>query len=68
MDMIEFVEKFMNIELNEWQKKYICFLEKMPRDAKIRIATGRRGQMYVYMDQPTTKELIQNGTTFNRNN
>lgn len=60
MDIVEFAEKFMNVELKEWQKKHIRFLEKLPRGAKI--VMGRRGQVYIYVDQPT-KELIPNGQT-----
>ena len=60
MDMVEFVEKFMNIELQEWQKKYIRILEKLPRGAKIVMAP--RGRVYIYVKQPT-KELIPDGQT-----
>lgn len=60
MDIVEFAEKFMNVELKEWQKKHIRILEKMPRGAKIVMAP--RGRVYIYVDQPT-KELVPYGQT-----
>lgn len=60
MDIVEFVENVMNIELMEWQKKHIRVLEKMPRGA--RLVMGRNGRIYIYVDQPT-KELIPYGQT-----
>lgn len=60
MDIVEFAEKFMNVELKEWQKQHIRILEKLPRGAKIVMAP--RGRVYIYVDQPT-KELIPNGAT-----
>lgn len=62
MDMVEFAEKFMNVKLQDWQKKHIRILEKLPRGAKIVMAP--RGQVYIYVDQPA-KELIPNGKTIN---
>lgn len=62
MDMIEFAEKFMNVELKEWQKSHIRVLEKLPHGAKIVMTP--RGRVYFYLDQPV-KELTQNGETFN---
>jgi hypothetical protein len=56
----------MNVELQEWQKQHIYFLEKMPPHTNIRIATNRRGQVYIYMSPKTQKELIQSGTTLDR--
>lgn len=61
MDIAEFAEKFMNVELCEWQKQHLRALDKMRGNGDIRIVTGRRGQMYVYMNQ--AKELIRNGST-----
>ena len=60
MDIVEFAEKFMNIELKDWQKEHIRMLEKLPRGAKIVMAP--RGRVYIYVDQPT-KELIPSGKT-----
>ena len=63
MDMIEFAEKFMNVELKEWQKEHLRVLEKLPRGAKIVMAP--HGQVYIYVDQPM-KELIPDGKTYDR--
>ena len=66
MDMVEFAEKFMNVELLDWQKKHIQFLEKLPPDTDIRIVMPKnagRHQVYTYMNP---KELILNGTTNDR--
>ena len=60
MDMVDFVEKFMNVKLKEWQKTHIRFLEKLPRGAKIVMAPY--GRVYVYIDQ-SAKERILNGQT-----
>lgn len=53
MDIVEFAERFMGVELKEWQKEHLRILEKLPRDAKIVMAP--RGRVYVYMNQ-TVKE------------
>lgn len=63
MDIVDFAEKFMNVELKEWQREHIRALEKLPRGAKI--VMGRHGRVYIYVDQPT-KELIPNGKTDDR--
>lgn len=60
MDIVEFLERFTDVELFEWQKHYIRLLDKMRIDGSLRFITGRRGQMYVYMNP---KELILDGTT-----
>ena len=60
MDIVEFAESVMNIELKEWQKEHLRILEKLPRGAKI--IMGPRGRVYIYVDQPT-KELIPHGKT-----
>lgn len=64
MDIVEFAESFMNVELQEWQKNVIRALDKMGKDAKICIATprhmGRDQAVYIYMKQ---KELILNGAS-----
>ena len=61
MDIVEFAERFMNIELQEWQKEHIRVLEKLPPDTDIRIVMGRHGQVYTYLCPRTLKELTQNG-------
>jgi hypothetical protein len=64
MDIVEFAESFMNVELQEWQKNTIRTLDEMGKDAKICIATprhmGRDQAVYIYMKQ---KELILNGAS-----
>jgi len=63
VDMVEFAEKFMNVELAEWQKQYIRLLEKLPRDIDIRVLMDRHSRVYFYMNQNSFKELILNGET-----
>ena len=63
MDIVEFAEKFMNIELQDWQKEHLRMLDKMRHDSKIRVVMPKnngRHQVYIYMDQ--YKELMSNGT------
>ena len=60
MDIVEFAERFMNVELKEWQKTHIRILDKLPRGAKILMAP--HGRVYIYVDQPA-KELIPSGKT-----
>lgn len=63
MDIVEFAEKFMDVELLDWQKKHLRVLDELRKDADIRIAMPRhagRKQVYVYMN--TYKELMSNGT------
>lgn len=60
MDIVDFAEKFMNVELMEWQKIQLRTLERLGKDANIRIVMPRhagRRQAYIYMNQ--TKELIE---------
>lgn len=63
MDIVEFVERFFDVELFEWQKEYLRSLDKMRTNGGIRFVSGRKGQMFVYMNQ---KELIPNGKTNDR--
>lgn len=65
MDIIEFVEKFMHVELQEWQKLYIRKLYEVTRENDIRIVMGRGGRVYTYLTPKTLKELTQNGETAN---
>lgn len=60
MDIVEFTERFMNIELLEWQKRHLRALDKLRVNGNIRIVAGKHGRMYVYMNP---KELISNGKT-----
>lgn len=60
MDIVEFAEKFMNIELRDWQKKHLRVLDELRKDADIRIVMPKdagRKQVYVYIN--AYKELNQ---------
>lgn len=63
VDIVEFAEKFMNVELQDWQKNHLRMLDEMRKDGRICVAmpknAGRR-QVYIYMDQ--YKELMNNGS------
>ena len=61
MDIVEFAEKFMGIELLDWQKEHIRVLEKLPPHTDIRIVMGRHGKVYTYLSQRTQKELLRHG-------
>ena len=64
MDIVDFAEKFMDVELKEWQKKHIRTLyDKYHADGDIRIVMPRKAgryQVYIYMNQ---RELSLNGST-----
>lgn len=62
MDILEFAEKFMNVELLEYQKRFLRDLENAKYSGDIRIVMPKglgRTQAYIYIDQ--FKELIQHG-------
>ena len=64
MDIVEFAENFMNVELKDWQKKHIRALYEMSKNNDIRIVMPKnagRSQAYIYIDK--IKELIPNGAT-----
>ena len=61
MDIAEFAEKFMNIELKDWQKNHLRTLENLHSDGSIHVIMRSRKQVYIYMDQLTRKGLIRNG-------
>lgn len=63
MDIVEFVEKFMHVDLQEWQKPYIRKLYEVTRENDVRIVMGKGGRVYTYLTPKTLKELTQNGTT-----
>lgn len=63
MDIVDFAEKFMGIELLECQKQLLRELEKLGPECNIRVVTGRFKQPYIYPTQKILKELIQNGAT-----
>lgn len=60
MDIVEFTEKFMSVEMPEWQKNYIRTLYELSRENDIYIVKGRHG-FYTYLKPKTLKELVQNG-------
>lgn len=61
MDVVEFAEKFMNIELLEYQKRVLRAFENLRSDGDIRIIKGRDGRIYIYPDKQVQKELIHRG-------
>ena len=64
MDIAEFVEKFMNVELKDWQKTHIRTLYERYQNDDIRIVMPRHAgerQVYIYM-----KGLRPNGKTTHR--
>ena len=63
MDIVEFAEKFMNVQLPEWQKKHLRLLDKSGKDAKVYICMPKnagRHQALIHINN--TKELLSNGT------
>ena len=62
MDIVEFAEKFMNVELVDWQKTYLRTLDNLYKQGDVRIVVLPRsvGRMFVYFK---LKELIPNGET-----
>ena len=64
MDIVEFAEKFMDVELVDWQKAYLRTLDSLYKQGEVRIVVLPRtvGRMYVYFK---LKELISNGQTSN---
>ena len=65
MDVVEFAENVMNVELAEWQKLYLRKLYALTRDNDVRIVMGKGGRVYTYLTPKTLKELTQNVTTIN---
>jgi hypothetical protein len=61
MDIVEFAERFMNIELKDWQKRHIRTLYELSRDNKIYICMAPGGRVLTYLTPKTVKELINNG-------
>lgn len=68
MDVVEFAEKFMGIELFECQKDLLRKIEKLGPEDSIRVVTGRFRQPYIYPTQAILKELTQNVQTPNNRN
>lgn len=67
MDVVEFAEKFFNVEIPEWQRNHIRTLYEVSRDNDIYIVKGRYG-FRTYVTPKTVKELTRNGTTLNSRN
>lgn len=67
MDIVEFAERFMDVEIPEWQKNHIRTLYEVSRDNDIYIVRGRYG-FRTYVTPKTVKELTQNGETLNNSN
>lgn len=61
MDIAEYAEKLMNVELPEWQKEHLRTLDKLRFDGDIHVIMRSRKQVYIYLDQLTRKGLIQHG-------
>ena len=61
MDIVEFAENFMHVELPEWQKRHIQTLYELSRDNKIYICMAPGGRVLTYLTPKTVKELTQNG-------
>ena len=61
MDIAEYAEKIMNVELPDWQKDHIRRLDKLRSDGDIHVIMRSSKQVYIYLDSITRKELIQNG-------
>ena len=64
MDIAEFVERFMDTRLPEWQKEHIRMLYEVSRDKDIYLSMNRSG-VYTYLKKNTLRELTQNGQTSN---
>lgn len=67
MDIVEFAEKFMHIELLEYQKNILRAFEKLRGNGKVRVLTGRDGRAYIYPNKTMRQELIQNGQAIDHN-
>lgn len=61
MDIVEFAEKHMSVELFEYQKQFLRDLDKLRSDGNIRIVYGPRRQSYIYLDKATRQGLINHG-------
>ena len=64
MDITDLAEKFLDIKLADWQKEHIRTLDRLGKNAEIRICMpkdhGRSEAVYIYLN---AKELILNGQT-----
>lgn len=62
MDIVEFAERFFDVEIPEWQKNHIRTLYEVPKENDIYLVKGRYG-FRTYLKPKTLKELTQNGQT-----
>lgn len=65
MDIVEFMERFFDTEIPEWQKRHIRTLYEVSKENDIYLVKGRYG-FRTYLKPKTLKELTQNGQTLNR--
>lgn len=65
MDIVEFAEKFYNVELVDWQKTYLRTLDRLYTEGDVRVVVVPKGvgRMFTYFK---LKELIPNGKTTHR--
>lgn len=70
MDIAEFLERFADTKLPEWQKEHIRMLYEVSRDKPIYISMNchnGRNEFYTYLKPNILKELTQDGATLNCN-
>lgn len=60
MDIVEFAEKFMRVELLEYQKNILRAFEKLRSEGKVRVVMSK-GRSYIYIDKTMRQELIKHG-------
>lgn len=65
MDIADFVEKEYDIKLLDWQKEYLRTIDREYETQRVRVLCLPRqvGYIFTYFK---LKELLQNGTTNNR--
>ena len=56
MDIVEFAEKIMHIELMDYQKTYLRAFEKLRGSGKVHIVTGRDGRIYILGKEKTDEK------------
>ena len=62
MDVVEFAERFMNVELADWQKKHLQALYEMGTDAKVYICMPKNAsRKLAYIRINNSRELISIG-------
>lgn len=63
MDIVEFAERWLGVELKDWQKEHLRTLNNMRLQGPIRVVMRYPDEFYIYLNQNTQRELIQNGQT-----